>query len=150
MFGLFGLGPKPTNFTDFNEPQPSFMWTLRKQSIIPSLSYAYSAGAVYRKTQAALILGCFDTSQIQENQTLRLTLDPTLNLMIGLQGIQASNTLSGVVSLLPTGIMSFLDSTVLEIWLPIAACEAFETSFSMWSNALNNGASCIYLHYTLM
>ena len=47
--GLFGLTPRPTNFTDFNNPQPSFMETLKNKSLIPSLSWAYTAGAQYRR-----------------------------------------------------------------------------------------------------
>lgn len=47
--GSFGLTPRPTNFTDFNDPQPSFMETLKNKSMIPSLSWSYTAGAPYRK-----------------------------------------------------------------------------------------------------
>lgn len=47
--GSFGLTPRPTNFTDFNDPQMSYMQTLKNQSLIPSLSWAYTAGAPYRK-----------------------------------------------------------------------------------------------------
>jgi hypothetical protein len=47
--GTFGLTPRPTNFSNFNDPQPSFMETLKNKSMIPSLSWAYTAGAPYRK-----------------------------------------------------------------------------------------------------
>ena len=47
--GSFGLTPRPTNFSDFNNPQPSFMETLKNKSLIPSLSWAYTAGAQYRR-----------------------------------------------------------------------------------------------------
>lgn len=47
--GSFGLTPRPTNFSDFNNPQPSFMQSLRNMSLIPSLSWSYTAGARYRK-----------------------------------------------------------------------------------------------------
>jgi len=47
--GIFGLGPKPANFSNFEYPQPSFMHTLKGQNRIPSLSYSYTAGASYRK-----------------------------------------------------------------------------------------------------
>lgn len=45
--GIIGLGPKPANFSSFNDPQPSFMRTLVDQKLIPSLSYGYTAGARY-------------------------------------------------------------------------------------------------------
>lgn len=47
--GQFGLDPAPSNFTTLNDPQPSFLWTLRNQSMIPSTSWAYTAGASYSK-----------------------------------------------------------------------------------------------------
>ena len=48
--GLFGLDPTPTNFTNLNDPQPSYMWYLRNQSMIPSTSWGYTAGAVYSRS----------------------------------------------------------------------------------------------------
>ena len=48
--GVFGLGPKPANFSDFTDPKPSFMKNLIDQSLIPSLSFGYTAGAPYRNT----------------------------------------------------------------------------------------------------
>jgi hypothetical protein len=47
--GMFGLTPRPTNFSNFDDPQPSFIQTLKNKSMIPSLSWAYNAGASYRK-----------------------------------------------------------------------------------------------------
>ena len=56
--GLFGLGNQPTNFTASNDlnnltdttPYPSFLATLKNQTLIPSLSWAYTAGAIYRES----------------------------------------------------------------------------------------------------
>jgi hypothetical protein len=47
--GTFGITPRPTNFSNFDNPQPSFLQTLKNKSMIPSLSWAYTAGAPYRK-----------------------------------------------------------------------------------------------------
>ena len=55
--GLFGLGSQPTNFstsssaTDLADatPYPSFLATLKASNLIPSLSWAYTAGAPYRE-----------------------------------------------------------------------------------------------------
>ena len=55
--GLFGLGDQPVNFTASNDinnltgtiPHPSFLATLKNQNLIPSLSWAYTAGAIYRE-----------------------------------------------------------------------------------------------------
>jgi hypothetical protein len=48
FMGLVGLTPRPSNFTSFNNPIPSFMQNLKTQSMIPSLSWAYTAGNQYR------------------------------------------------------------------------------------------------------
>jgi hypothetical protein len=48
-FGHFGINPKPTNFTNFTSQSPSFMTTLKDQSLIPSVSWGYTAGAIYRE-----------------------------------------------------------------------------------------------------
>ena len=46
--GLLGVTDHPTNFTAFDDPHASFLSSLKAQSKIPSLSFAYSAGAQYR------------------------------------------------------------------------------------------------------
>lgn len=51
--GFFGLGPLATNFTNFDEPQRSYLTTLRDERITPSLSYAYNAGAYYSMYQCS-------------------------------------------------------------------------------------------------
>lgn len=48
--GLFGLNPKPTNFSNYNDPQESFMTKLYDNNTIPSLTWAYTAGNQYRKS----------------------------------------------------------------------------------------------------
>ena len=45
--GSLGLTPRPVNFT-WDDPTQSFLSTLKNQSIIPSLSFGYNAGAQYR------------------------------------------------------------------------------------------------------
>lgn len=47
--GFFGLTPRPANFTNFDNPIPSFMQNLVNQSMIPSTSWSYTAGNQYRK-----------------------------------------------------------------------------------------------------
>jgi hypothetical protein len=46
--GHLGMHPKPTNFSAFEDPVPSFMTTLFEQKGIPSLSFGYTAGSQYR------------------------------------------------------------------------------------------------------
>jgi hypothetical protein len=132
MHGIFSLSAKPTNFSDSNDPKPSYLWTLKNQSLIPSLSYAYSAGAFYaNKTLGTLTLGGYDTSQIKEKDLdWMFNVDSFSNLVVGLQDIIASHTFEGEKTiLLPKGIIAYIDSTYPEIWLPVEACEIFEHAF---------------------
>jgi hypothetical protein len=46
--GHFGVNPKPTNFTNFTDPSPSYMSLLFERNLIPSVSFGYTAGAQYR------------------------------------------------------------------------------------------------------
>ena len=45
--GLFGLSRKASNFSEFDNPQPSYITRLKEGNMIPSLSYGYTAGAFY-------------------------------------------------------------------------------------------------------
>lgn len=47
--GLFGLQQQAMNLTDFFQPHAFFLSSLRSRNLIPSLSWAYIAGAHYRK-----------------------------------------------------------------------------------------------------
>jgi hypothetical protein len=50
--GHFGINPKSTNFSSFNDPSPSFLTLLFEAEKIPSVSWGYTAGAEYRKSQS--------------------------------------------------------------------------------------------------
>jgi hypothetical protein len=47
FLGGLRISPIPVNFTTINEPQSSLLGSLRNQSLIPSTSWAYTAGAYY-------------------------------------------------------------------------------------------------------
>jgi hypothetical protein len=47
--GLFGICPQPSNFTNFDNPIPSYIENLKNQSLIPSISWSYTARNQYRK-----------------------------------------------------------------------------------------------------
>lgn len=52
--GILGLNVQPTNFSSFNDPVSSLFQTLLNKSLIPSLSWAYTAGNPYSKVLACL------------------------------------------------------------------------------------------------
>jgi len=47
--GVFGLGHQGTNISNFSDPHPSFLSGMKDGSLIPSLSWGYTAGAKYRQ-----------------------------------------------------------------------------------------------------
>ena len=48
--GMFGLGHKDAYFSNFtNSSRPMFLTAMKEGGLIPSLSWAYTAGASYRK-----------------------------------------------------------------------------------------------------
>ena len=129
--GVFGLGPKSANFT---APVPSFMKNLADQSLIPSLSFGYTAGAKYRGAGClgSLTLGGYDKARhIANNVSFDFDSNDSRSLTVGLQSITATRTLNGDVEPLQTGIYSLIDSDVPEIWLPTAACEVFASAFGL-------------------
>jgi hypothetical protein len=133
LIGMLGLNPRPTNFSTFNDPQPSYLSLLYEQNIIPSLSYSYSAGAKYRNNEVLgnLILGGYDDSLYQENTiTFGFDFDQSRDLTVGIQSI-TSQVGTNTASLLPNGILSLIDSTVSQIWLPLEACQLFEKVFGL-------------------
>jgi len=60
--GMFGINPRNTNFSSFNDGSPSFITILRKNNLIPSLSFGYTAGAPYREPPA--LVRCFYGAQL--------------------------------------------------------------------------------------
>jgi hypothetical protein len=133
LLGLFGINPRPTNFSSFNDPQPSFMTLLHEANEIPSLSYSYNAGAKYRENGVlgSLTLGGYDEGKFSPNNlSFPFDSDQQRDLTIGIQAITSSAG-SQNTSLLPNGILSFIDSTVTQMWLPIEACTAFENAYGI-------------------
>lgn len=56
--GVFGINPRPSNFTSYNDPINSFMWNLKNGNMIPSTSWAHTAGNQYREFKLYFIGSC--------------------------------------------------------------------------------------------
>ncbi|GAB7341715.1 hypothetical protein MBLNU457_g0054t1 [Dothideomycetes sp. NU457] len=133
--GLFGLNPKPTNFSTQLNGATSYMTQLKQQGLIPSVSFGYNAGAKYRYTGvlASLTLGGYDTSRfVPNNVEFTFALDSSRDTVVAIQSIsKAGEGNTNDTELLPTPIYALLDATVPQIWLPIEACQAFEQAFGL-------------------
>ncbi|MCJ1320348.1 hypothetical protein MMC15_005686 [Xylographa vitiligo] len=134
--GILGLGPEPTNLTTMDDPQESLLSTLKQQNLLPSLSWAYTAGAHYRLkgVDGSLTLGGYDTSRfIQSPVSCNFADDISRNIVVGIKSITttAGNSSDATMSLLPNGFLAFVDAGVSHIWLPLEVCQAFETTFGL-------------------
>lgn len=135
--GMFGINPKPTNFSSFSNGSPSYMTLLKEQKYIPSVSFGYTAGAQYRSdtSYASLTLGGYDTSKFVKNDlTWVFAPDNSRDIVVAITSIHtpAADPSNPVATeLLPSAIYAYMDALVAEIWLPIEACEVFESVFGL-------------------
>lgn len=110
------------------------MRTLADQSLVPSLSFGYTAGAKYRLKSVfgSLTLGGYDASRFTPNNlTFTFGPDDSRPLLVGVTAITAANTIMGTVNPLSSGILALIDSGTPHIWLPLPACTAFERAFGL-------------------
>ncbi|KAL9080718.1 MAG: hypothetical protein Q9157_000605 [Trypethelium eluteriae] len=139
MLGLLGLNPQPTNFTTFNDPQPSFLQQLNDSNQIPTMGYGYTAGAQYRNNHAvfgSLVFGGYDASRFNTSSELTFPMseDVQRDLVVAIQSISSGNT-----ELLSQGqgIYAFIDSSVSQLYLPISVCQQFEQVYGIqWNSSL--------------
>ena len=136
FLGLLPLGTVESSFSSLSEPQNSLLWNLRNSSRIPSLSYAYTAGAIYRLKSifGSLILGGYDSTRFTPNTndfSFTFSSDPSKLLTVGVNSITATNTLKGTYSLSSGAYFSVVDSTVAQLWLPTDICTQFEEAFGL-------------------
>lgn len=136
FMGVLPLGQAESSFSSLSEPQRSLMWNLRNSSRIPSMSYAYTAGAKYRLKSVfgSLILGGYDSTRFTPNTndfSFTFSTDPSRLLTVGVESIMATNTLKGTYSLSSGSHFSVVDSTVAQLWLPADICTQFEEAFGL-------------------
>lgn len=134
--GSFGLSPQSINITSENDQFPSVVGSLRQQGLISSTSWGYLAGASYYSYPisafGSLTFGGYDSSRfnVASNLTLAGGSDPYRPFLLGIESIASDDN-----SLLLEPIITALDSLVTQIWLPISACEAFESAFGLvWND----------------
>ena len=133
--GYFGVNSAVINFTNA-ESQPSYLTTLKDQNLIPSVSFGYTAGNQYRLKQVlgSLTLGGYDAGRFTPNGlSFPFADDSSRSLMVGVQSISSTDQTGTNSVLLASGdgFMTYVDSTVAQIWLPLKACQAFEEAFGI-------------------
>lgn len=133
--GHFGVNPKPTNFSAFVDPSPSYMSMLFNQSLLPSLSFGYTAGKRYHDPPllSSLTLGGYDSSRFVPNDiSFGFAPDNERDIVVGILGITANTATKSNINLRPRDPFTmYIDSTVAELWLPVEVCKAFEQTFGL-------------------
>ncbi|KAF2277627.1 acid protease [Westerdykella ornata] len=134
--GHIPLGTQDSSFSSLSQSIDSFLYQLRNQTKIPSLSFAYTAGAKYRLKSVfgSLILGGYDSTRFTPNPnpfSFSFSADPSRLLTVGVESLLASNSLKGTYSLSSSAHFSLLDSTVPHLWLPRPICDNFEQAFGL-------------------
>jgi hypothetical protein len=133
--GHIPLGVPESSFGGGNAID-AFLPTLRNKTLIPSLSFAYTAGAKYRLKSVfgQLIIGGYDSTRFKPNTddfSFAFSTDPSRLLTVGVGSITATNTLKGTYSLSSGTHLSLIDSTVSHLWLPRDICDSFEDAFGL-------------------
>ena len=129
--GSLGLSPLPMNFSGYDDPRKSLVQSLRDENKIPSLTWAYTAGAYYHQppVYGSVTLGGYDRSRfVPNNLTFSFGADQSRDLLVGLQSISSD---SSKTPLLPAGIYAFINSLIPHMWLPMEVCKAFEDAFAL-------------------
>ncbi|KAI4201729.1 MAG: hypothetical protein LQ350_003083 [Teloschistes chrysophthalmus] len=86
----------------------------------------------------SLTLGGYDTSRFTPNDvTFSFSSSPLRRFIVAIQAISVTKSLAES-QLLGTGIYTLVDSTVPHIWLPLAACQAFEDAFGIMFDPITN------------
>lgn len=131
FLGLLGVNPAATNFPYMTSPVPSYLSSLKAQNLVPSLSYAYTAGNQYRLNKAlgSLTLGGYDASLFEPNE-LTVALGSTSDLTINVNKITMSSK-NGNKTLGSTSFSASIDSTVPYLYLPEEVCQQFEDAFGI-------------------
>ncbi|KAH7400533.1 aspartic peptidase domain-containing protein [Phaeosphaeria sp. MPI-PUGE-AT-0046c] len=133
--GRLGMDVKPSNFSEFENPQRSLIETLKEENYIPSLSYGYTAGAYYRKPSSygSLVFGGYDQSRFEPNAiTFPFDANDSRKPSVNIQSITTRGFTDTPTSLLPDGpAYSLIDFAEPQMWLPVSACNAFAKAFNL-------------------
>lgn len=89
---------------------------------------------------ASLTLGGYDASRLIPNDvSFTLASIETHDLVVGIQSITFSSSNTADVPLMPYGnsVLAFIDSTLPNLWLPRAVCDAFAQQFGLIFDAVH-------------
>lgn len=149
--GILGLSGRPSHLFSASSSQNSTLQTLQTNKNVPGLYWAYTAGKPYANppVYGSLTFGGYDAARVNMSSALQVPFgsDSTRDLLLAVTNILISGQSTPVPGL---GIMTLIDSVVPEIWLPLKACEAFESALGLvWDDSVQMYLVNDSLHATL-
>jgi hypothetical protein len=140
FMGSFGLAADEVDIGT-ESPIRSWLFNYHHFSRIPSMSYGYTAGAVYqnngRSVPGSLTLGGYDHSRFTEaGISINMTNPTNTSLVVGVQSISYhpdENVNTNIYSLNEEygGFYATIDSTFPYLWLPQEILDNFEERFHL-------------------
>lgn len=89
----------------------------------------------FKEVDGSLTLGGYDASKFEPNGiNFEMAADISRDLVVGLQAITYTDAKHTSSHLLNEGILTFIDATVPQIWLPQDSCTLFEDAFGITYN----------------
>lgn len=110
---------------------PSVMASLKQQNLMPSYSWAYTAGVCYRSIYGSLTVGGYDASR-RGAQEIDVPFNEIMTVTLRDVAINGSGFSSS--SQLDTPISMVINTMVSNIWLPTDTCDSIATAFSLTWN----------------
>ncbi|KAK8165114.1 aspartic peptidase domain-containing protein [Phyllosticta citrichinensis] len=149
--GTFGLAPYDQFFESFNNDAKSTLTDLYDEALIPSRSWAYTAGAYNHEpsTYGSLTIGGYDTTRYESNNIwIGMGDDISRDLLVAVQRVETNLTSTPLLS---SANFWFIDSLVASMWFPESVCDAFADAYGLQWDSENS----IYLindtqHETLL
>ncbi|KAK8252635.1 peptidase aspartic [Phyllosticta capitalensis] len=136
--GAFGLAPYDQFFESFNTDAKSTLTTVVDESMIPSRSWSYTAGAYNHEPSAygSLTLGGYDTTRFEQNDIwIGFGSDQSRDLLVAVQKVETSLTSTPLMS---SANFWFIDSLVASMWFPKDVCDAFQEAFGLQWDSENS------------
>ena len=152
--GLFGLSPDSVDLPQTSFQLPDVLSSLNQSNLIPSLSWAYTAGNQYRTGPAygSLTLGGYDTLRFEPNNVSFSLNDPVARgptVNIGQITLATDDTYTELGTS-NESISAVIDSSIPYVILPLNVCKQFEEAFGIvFDNATQGYLVNDTLHNTL-
>jgi hypothetical protein len=138
FLGFLGLSGRETYPANATTSYPSPLQTLKNTSAVSGLTWAYTAGAYYKKPESfgSLTFGGYDSSRVNMDKALT-----GVNFLRDFNGNELTLTMTSITvgnqTSNATGLVAQLDSAVPDIWVPQSIYPLFEEKFDLqWNESV--------------